>query len=153
MTDHEEQVEAGASDADRLAESIRVLLHALTIRAQDTSGDGRIAFSGAELATLGYISEHPGSKSREVIAFLGLTTTTVQSLLDRLVRKGVIARQPHKVDGRAVALFLTEEGETTLASIRAQDVANCAAMLSVLPTKRRTGFVSDLEAIARRLSE
>jgi DNA-binding MarR family transcriptional regulator len=153
MTNPEDQVGASGADAERLAASIRVLLHALTIRAQDTSGDGRIAFSGTELATLGYIREHPGSMSREVIAFLGLTPTTVQSLLDRLVRKGVVMRQPHKDDGRAVALFLTGEGAARVAAIRAQDVENCAAMLSVLPAKRRSSFVSDLEAIARRLSE
>ncbi|GFE64520.1 MarR family winged helix-turn-helix transcriptional regulator [Litoreibacter roseus] len=119
------------SDAECLAAAIRILLHALTIRSQDTQGDGRIAFSGTELARLGHRLDHPGLMSRDIAAFFGLTPTTVQSLLDRLVRRDLVKCGKHADFGRAVALSLTAKGKQLVQAIRKQDVVNCAGVRSL----------------------
>ena len=138
----------GDEDAAKLAAAIRALLHQLTVRAQDTSGDGRSSFSGTELSMLGYLLEHPGTMAREVGAFVGLTPTTVQSILDRFVAKGLVSRSPHASDRRAVALSLTNQGQEAIERIRQQDLINCQAMLESLPEDRRSGFASDMALIA-----
>ena len=143
----------GDGDAAILAAAIRALLHELTVQAQDASGDGRFSFSGTELAMLGYLLEHPGTMAREVGAFVGLTPTTVQSILDRFVARGLVSRAPHASDRRAVALSLTPKGQDAIERIRQQDLLNCQSMLESLPEDRRSVFASDMALIARRISE
>ncbi|MEM9723834.1 MAG: MarR family transcriptional regulator [Pseudomonadota bacterium] len=138
--------------ARRLDRSIRDLMHVLTVRAQDIAGDGRAAFSATEFSALSFLHDHPGAMGREVTAFLGLTATTVQSLLDRLARRGLLSREPHVADGRAVALRLTGEGVRAVNAIRDQDIANCHAMLAALPQRRRREIVDDIETIAAAIS-
>lgn len=45
-----------------------------------------------------------------VVARLQVHATTVTSTADRLVRDGLIVREPHPHDGRAALLALTDEG-------------------------------------------
>lgn len=47
-----------------------------------------------------------------VVARLQVHPTTVTSTAERLVRDGLIVREPHPHDGRAALLALTEEGRT-----------------------------------------
>lgn len=47
-----------------------------------------------------------------VVARLQVHATTVTSTADRLVRDGLILREPHPHDGRAAMLALTDEGRT-----------------------------------------
>ena len=139
--------------AAELAEAVRTLLRQLTVRAQDTRGDGRLDLAGSELQLLSFLFERPGAMSKEAGRFLGLTATTIQSVIDRLVRRGLVAKGTHERDGRAVALSLTDEGEHVVATIRARDVANCVAMLDALPPRRRDAFVRDFKEIATRIEE
>ena len=141
------------SPEERLATAIRTLMRALTVGSQTAAAtDGRAAFSTTELAVLGTIRERPGITAREIAAARGLTPTTVQSILERFARRDLVARSRHQSDGRAVALNLSEHGQETLGAIYATDIANCAAMLDVLPARRRAAFVDDLAQIADRLS-
>ncbi|MEM8837523.1 MAG: MarR family winged helix-turn-helix transcriptional regulator [Pseudomonadota bacterium] len=142
---------------ERLAEAIRTLLRVLTVNAQDKNGDGRLDLSGTELHLLGRVLEEPGLMAKEVAFYLGLTPTTVQSIIERLEKRGLLKRGPHPNDGRAIALSLTDTGETTITNIHARDIENSALMLSMLPPERQKAFTDDLmtiaQAVTRRFGE
>jgi DNA-binding MarR family transcriptional regulator len=139
---------------ESFARSVRLLLRALAVR-REPAGDphGRLRFSYAELAAMGLVHDAPGMKARDVAEALDLTPTTTQSMLDRLVRQGLVERRKHADEKRAVALSLTEAGRAAIEGIRAQDARNAALMLEALPQRSRERFVRDLERIAAALGE
>jgi DNA-binding MarR family transcriptional regulator len=80
--------------------------------------------------------------------FLGVAPTTAQSVIDRLIKRGLLARTRHATNNRAVALSLTDEGVAVRSAINAQDRANCQAMLAALPVKVQGSFIAQLSQIA-----
>jgi DNA-binding MarR family transcriptional regulator len=52
-----------------------------------------------------------GLRPTELAVRLGLSSASVTTLVDRLVRRGVVAREPHPRDRRAVLLKYTEQFE------------------------------------------
>jgi DNA-binding MarR family transcriptional regulator len=137
----------------RFAASLRVLLRLFTISEADfPAAGGRMRYNAVDFQTLHFVGEHRGCRATDLAAFLGVAPTTVQSALDRLEKRGLIARQAHPRSGRALALHLTQAGEAMTAAISAQDEANCAAMLSTLDAAQRAGFVANIERMADRLA-
>jgi DNA-binding MarR family transcriptional regulator len=135
--------------ADAMVENIRTLLRTFTIdERRFPAMDGQMRYNGPDFQTLHFVGRRPGCKSAELAAFLGVVPTTAQSVIERLIKRGLIARTPHATSKRAVALTLTREGEAARDAINAQDRANCQAILAALPAKARADFVAQLGQIA-----
>lgn len=89
----------------------------------------------------------------ELARGLHVTTGAMTALLDRLVERGHLVREPHPFDRRRVALRLTASAhEAALAHVRpmATEITKLARRLS--PDERATvgRFVDELAAIVRR---
>jgi DNA-binding MarR family transcriptional regulator len=68
----------------------------------------------------------------ELATYLGLERSSVSGLVDRAVRRGLVARTPSEDDGRSVRLSLTGEGHR-LAATGAREIGTLLApMLSTL---------------------
>lgn len=67
--------------------------------------------SPSHMALLEYIASNEGCGVRETAQGLNLATPTISIAVNQLEKDGLIARQPHPDDGRAVRLFLTQKGE------------------------------------------
>jgi len=94
----------------------------------------RLAPSGA---TVGEIAEH-----------LGVTKQAASQLVEELVAKGYVARQPHPTDARARLIVLTERG---WAATRAADAAGAETVrpwIDVLGPERFHALCTDLARIA-----
>ncbi|MEM9795704.1 MAG: MarR family winged helix-turn-helix transcriptional regulator [Pseudomonadota bacterium] len=142
-----------ADDPERMAAAITTLLRIMTIRRQDTEeGDGRIDFAATELQTLRHLLDRPGALAVDIATFLGVRPTTAQSIIDRLVTRGLVEKQRSKTDRRALSLMLTDEGRRAISRVRDQDRENCRVMLAALESRRRAGFVRDLERIAAEVT-
>ena len=57
-----------------------------------------------------YLSNHPAATSVELGAYLGITKQAGGQLVDELVRRGYVTREPHPTDRRARVLRLTDRG-------------------------------------------
>jgi DNA-binding MarR family transcriptional regulator len=57
-----------------------------------------------------YLSNHPTATSVELGTYLGVTKQAGGQLVDELVRRGYVTREPHPSDRRARVLRLTEQG-------------------------------------------
>jgi DNA-binding MarR family transcriptional regulator len=144
------RADPGTSLADAMADSIRILLRTFTIdERRFPAAAGQMRYNAVDFQTLHFVSAHPGCKSAELAAFLGLTPTTAQSVIDRLIKQDLIERGPHPTNKRAVSLALTTKGTGMCTAIIAQDRINCQTMLAALPTEVRPDFVEQLGQIAR----
>jgi DNA-binding MarR family transcriptional regulator len=132
--------------------SIRSLLRAFTVdEARYPPAEGKIRYNGPEFQTLHFVGLHPDCSSAALAGFLGVSPTTTQSVIDRLIKRGLIIRQPSNADKRAVALNLTHEGEAMRAAINRQDQRNCETMLAALPEAERSQFVAKMAQIAQAI--
>ena len=82
---------------------------------------------------------------RSVAQAISVPITTVSSALDRLERKGLIARYRIPEDRRIVRLSLTAHGRRLAVSLEKTHIDNCRAMLARLGAKDREQFL-DLAA-------
>ena len=82
---------------------------------------------------------------RSVAEAISAPITTVSSALDRLERKGLIARFRIPEDRRVVRLGLTAHGRRLAASLEKAHIDNCRAILARLSAKDRKQFL-DLAA-------
>ncbi|WP_435416849.1 MarR family winged helix-turn-helix transcriptional regulator [Parerythrobacter aurantius] len=137
-----------------MARSLRVLIRAFMIDEQRLASPcGGIHYNGPDFQSLHFISDNRGCRASDVAAFLGLSATTMQSVIDRLVRRGLVERHRSTTDRRAVSLALSEAGQTARSIILAQDSANCSLMLSALGGEERELFVEQLRRIAQRVTD
>lgn len=112
------------------------------------SAEGRMAYSAHDFETLAYLDHWPGARAKDLGEHLGVKPTTTQSIIDRLVGRGLVRRDAAYLKGRAVALFLTEQGGSIQAAIQRQNLANCETMLSALTESERNAFVSSIAKVA-----
>ncbi len=64
-----------------------------------------------DFSILSLITHNPGITSRQLSAALSILPPNVVGMVSALEKRGLIERQPHPVDGRAVGLYLTPAGE------------------------------------------
>ncbi|WP_208350776.1 MarR family winged helix-turn-helix transcriptional regulator [Pseudaestuariivita rosea] len=139
------------SPEERMAEAVRVLLRAIYVGQQEKdTEETRLKLSVLERQLLGLLLITPGLMSKELAAYFGVQTTTMKSIIDRLIQNGMILKQPHPTDKRAIAVFLTDQGKEVIEGIRAKDVENCKNILSGLDDARQLQFIDDLEMMAQR---
>ncbi len=133
--------------------AIRTLLRLLTIDERRLSADiGTVPFNPIDLETLSYLHRHPGSVAKAIAAYLGVRSTTMQSVVDRLQKRGLLQRDKSALKGRAVALTLTKEGMAFRQHIHVQNLKNCAQMLEYVPENERANFVQNMSKIAAKFS-
>jgi DNA-binding MarR family transcriptional regulator len=80
-----------------------------------------------QYAALAAISTNPDVDQATLAGLIAYDRTTITGVVDRLVQKGLLVRQPSKKDRRAHALQMTDEGRDTLLAVApvveaAQDV-------------------------------
>ncbi len=94
-----------------------------------------------------YTARQPGCGPSDVARFLGVANTTISSATDRLVKRGLLARQRQESDRRAVALHLTEPGQRRVADLHAMYGALHRRMLEPLSAAERTQLIAMMTKI------
>ncbi len=67
--------------------------------------------SPAQMHTIEVIGHHQNLRMKELAERLAVTTGTLTISVDKLEKKGLVARKPHKSDRRSWLIVLTEEGK------------------------------------------
>ncbi len=141
------------NQSEQLDAAISTLLRLLTIDERRLSADlGTVPFNPIDLETLSYLHRHPGSVAKEIAAYLGVQSTTMQSVVDRLQKRSLLQRDKSALKGRAVALTLTKEGMAFRQHIHIQNLKNCSQMLEYVPENERANFVQNMSKIAAKFS-
>lgn len=71
-----------------------------------------IGLTHTQWSALGIINYFPGITSSELELILMIERPSVTSLINGLVKKGLVIRRDHPDDARYKQIFLTEEGES-----------------------------------------
>lgn len=133
--------------------ALSTLIRTFTINERKhPAAEGQAIYNARDFETLGYLASHPGAPAKDLGLHLGVSPTTTQSIVDRLRRKGLIIRDQDALKGRAVAIFLTEDGRSLQAAIARQNRSNCEHMLNCLPAAEREAFIKSISKIAETVS-
>ncbi|MCW7945879.1 transcriptional regulator [Streptomyces hygroscopicus] len=92
---------------DELAEQARVLQTA--VDAVDAAAAARLGVNRTDLACLDVLMQRGSAAPSELGTALKLTTGSVTTMLDRLVRMGYLTRTPDPADRRKAVIRTTEE--------------------------------------------
>lgn len=86
-----------------------------------------------EFSMLSLVGHNPGITSRQLCATLGVLPPNLVGLIASLERRGLISRQPHPSDGRAMGVHLTPAGTELM-----EEAEQTVAQLEVEATSRLT---------------
>ncbi len=68
-----------------------------------------------DFSVLSLITHNPGITSRQLCSTLGLLPPNLVGMINAMEKRGLIERQPHPVDRRAVGLHLSDAGRDLMA--------------------------------------
>jgi DNA-binding MarR family transcriptional regulator len=140
---------AGFAQAFRLSESPSHLLRRTEQFASDifmkAGGDG---VTLRQTVLLAAIAESEGASQSDLVRATGIDRSTLAEMMARMEKKGFIARQAARDDGRAKSVKLTASGRAklaeTLPAVREVD----AQLIEALPRNKRLSFRVTLSALA-----
>jgi len=154
---NEEQIRETVDDADTADGTLVATLDATigrysrTIRQAIESVEGAGRLTIPQLRCLQMMATHAdGSLTSQLARMLKVAVPTMTSMIDGLVERGMVERQPHPTDRRQVRLLLTTEGRRTLDRYRQITHDRLAEPLSQLDKgqkARLTAALADLNAI------
>jgi DNA-binding MarR family transcriptional regulator len=106
-------------DAEKLYALITEFYDLVMLDAIEMMPDGLLKnLTFHEAHTIENIGDHPGQSMRDLAGHLGVTPSTVSTMVDKLVRRGFVKRRRGAEDRRLVALHLTEKGKRIYGSHR-----------------------------------
>lgn len=117
-----------------------------TIRAQ-MRGHRAADLSVPQFRALGFIRRHAGASLTEVADHLGLTPPATSRLVDGLVVRGYLERQPGRADRRTLELTASARGAAMLDATRERTLADLRERLAPLSVSEQQIVVSALETL------
>jgi len=111
------------------------------------------AYADLHINDVGLLSilAEPGDWTvRGLAVTLGAPDSTVSSALDRLEKRGLVARRRRTSDRRVMRVELTPDGQALTARLRAGQMENSRDMLARLTPRDRADLVRLVAAVARR---
>ncbi|HET6318250.1 MAG TPA: MarR family transcriptional regulator [Chloroflexota bacterium] len=91
-----------------------------------------------DFSVLSLVTHNPGITSRQLCTTLGILPPNLVGMVSTLEKRGLIVRQPHPRDGRAMGLHLTAAGQKLMRDAErtaAQLESDAAAKLSAAEVK------------------
>lgn len=117
---------------------------AVAIFLQETEAHGITPVQYAALQTVG---NAPGIDQRTLAGTIGLDTSTVAGVIDRLEARGLLARGTSPNDRRVRLLTLTAEGQALLAKVVPDMQKAQQRILAPLPKAERAEFMRMLRTL------
>ena len=121
------------------------------MRPQSHSGWADLNLTMPQAKTLFHLSEEP-RRMREVAAFLGTGMPSATSMIDRLVRKGLVRRVEDATDRRVVACELTRDGMEAVERFWSMRRARTESIAGALTDDELTQVAPALEILVRAIA-
>lgn len=110
-------------------------------------------FSFSQAMILQALMMQKESRMNDLARFLGLTKANASGLVDRLVKKGLIARRQGKDDRRVVIVRLTAKGQKVARGLAKVQRHGLTKMMQRVRQQDLKVFIETLEQMAMGLSE
>jgi DNA-binding MarR family transcriptional regulator len=95
------------------------------------------ALTVPQFRALAFIESKDGVSLSQVAEFVGLTLPSTSTLVDGLVKRGLITRETHPTDRRRLTLTLTTTGRQMMQAARKHTQAYLAEQLERVPDADR----------------
>ncbi|NPV70127.1 MAG: MarR family transcriptional regulator [Firmicutes bacterium] len=102
-----------------------------------------------QFRTMAYLHRQPGASLAAVAEHIGVTPPAMSRMVDRLVERGLVARQSHPDSRRQLTLALTPHGAAMFEAARARTHDRIAGMLGTLAAEDLASIESALTLLAR----
>ena len=112
---------------------------------------GGRSMSVPQFRTVLFLERRRGASLSEVARHIGLTLTSTSTMVDVLVKRGLVKRESHSDDRRRVTLTLTDRGTKRLESAREATVARLANLLKDLSMDDRKMISGAMETLKKAL--
>jgi DNA-binding MarR family transcriptional regulator len=123
----------------------RALQRALDLYAQTAGPD---AVSQRQYAVLAAVAADEGLTQSQLVKATGIDRSTLAELVARMIGKGLLARERSTADARAKAVRLTDDGREAMEAAAPKAAEADAALMKLLPSGKRSPFLSALARIA-----
>jgi MarR family transcriptional regulator, lower aerobic nicotinate degradation pathway regulator len=123
---------------------------AVAVFLQETEAHG---ITPVQFAALQAVVNAPGTDQRTLAASIGLDTSTVAGVVDRLEARGLLQRSLSPADKRVRLLSLTAEGESVLQALVPYMQRAQQRMLAPLPKAERAEFMRMLQVLVSANNE
>jgi DNA-binding MarR family transcriptional regulator len=101
-----------------------------------------------QFVLLTLLAEEDGITQKELVSRSFSDANTITAMLRRLERRGLIRRQPHASDGRAVCVHLTEAGRNLQRNLSDASRQLHRAVEQTLPAEQRAAVLGWLQSMA-----
>jgi DNA-binding MarR family transcriptional regulator len=130
------------TSADRCAQEVLEVVPAVLRSIRSTMRSQRSpALSVPQFRALVFIGAQPASTLSRVAEHVGLTRPSASVLVDGLVKRRLMRRNPHPTDRRCVTLDLTQAGRAAVSQAQRRTQAFLAERLAGLPEAQRETIV------------
>jgi DNA-binding MarR family transcriptional regulator len=131
----------GDQQAQALDEGIAALLQRFKLEPSIAAGSPYASLHANDVGLLMVIRGPERWNVRGIARSLGAPISTISSALDRLEKRGLLARLRGPGDRRVVQIELTPAGHRLIAKIRGQQVEVCRDMLACLGERDRDEMI------------
>ena len=127
---------SAAECARAVLQTVPVMMRGLGSHLRSQAG---INLSIPQLRALMFLRRHEGASMSDAAEHLEIALPSVSRLVDGLVVRGLVRRQPHATDRRRVTLALTATGREALhAAQQAAEDYLAALLIRLTPSERST---------------
>jgi DNA-binding MarR family transcriptional regulator len=112
-----------------------------------------LGVTGGQVSLLFQIQRHKGIGVRGLAALERMSPAAMSGYLDRLERAGLVRRTPDPKDRRRHGLFVTEEGDRVLRSVKSRRTAWLAARLEHLDPEELAAVDAAVEPLLSLIEE
>jgi MarR family transcriptional regulator, lower aerobic nicotinate degradation pathway regulator len=123
---------------------------AVAVFLQETEAHG---VTPVQYAALHAVAQAPGVDQRTLARTIGLDTSTIAGVIDRLESRGLMQRSASPDDKRVRMLSLSGEGQALLGAIAPAMLRAQERMLEPLPKKERAEFMRMLRVLVTANNE
>lgn len=133
-----------------ILESIPVVMHYLRRGIRRELGDKA---SVPQIRALSFIRRNPASTLTTVSEYLAVSNATTSSIVDRLVKKGLVTRVEDPKERRCLQLSLTQKGQAEYSVVQEVLIAELTKVLMRLPDDQVKQIQEGLRILKDALEE
>lgn len=133
-----------------ILESIPVVMHYLRRGIRRELGDKA---SVPQIRALSFIRRNPASTLTTVSEYLAVSNATTSSIVDRLVKKGLVTRSEDPKERRCLQLSLTQKGQDEYRVVEQVAIAELTRVLMRLPDDEVKQIQNGLRILKEALAE
>jgi len=107
----------------------------------------------AEISVLMRMNRTPACRATELAAMIGIPTSTVTGILDRLERRGLLKRRRDPNDRRSILIMVTQKTKDFVADLITPMEGMLREAFRSMPDSRTQRLIEDLRFILKALEQ